>query len=1624
MDAYPFEFLVHLQPTLIVTGLLPSKDNVVLSEKDGAHATATSTTSTAATNVGTPPPTPPRPPQPLSELEEQKQILLQALLSRNNVTAWDNTKGLAGSLYYIVPHERSYILPPTRKQLQATFQHHQYPTLSPSSPSSPLYPDGLITPLWIKRHREVLSSVFIAFVDLWDRKSATLSRQTGRSTPGQQPQVNYMEKGPLGVIDPLEREHDAQLAQELLDRRKACQERNVKFAAVLMLQRAHMEDPSIEDRLNFIRKSAGLDSKNSFYVLSPSSSQDLADFAVNLQRSQYEGSMTYYREQVKRHRKKKSGLPSTSSSVRPLQGMNGQGVVSSNQQSLSVQGWMLRYEFKMGAFSEFRQDIENAVKHYEMAYALLVDMFAVTSSITPGAPGLQARTRRWAEAKVLADCLCLKICKFRLYLDTPSTALFQFRRHLNAFKTFSDNWRIGEDSFEYWAWMCKQYRAMGDLLDIGTKAGFKLPTPTPGSVVYGSLAGMSEGYNDLNKFSGLGFGAGGFGIGAGGELFSFSGSIGSGRGGGTHGPNAGVNPLMVLQHTGYFYHQAAKCSVQRRLRFEIAEELYPDSNLAPQPTAANPFPPTLQTMNAERAIDHYGLTIELLTKSYEQFKKHKAARMTLFLASEIAGCYYNAGKFEMALKFFERIGKTYRREGWTLILASILKWAIQCAKEQGLWENVVEYLIELLSAEMPLTPAKREAIQDELTSILYTQHHPANNLPHPQLSLQMDHLNSFVTCNVQFRSKTAFISSPCPFQVHLNTQNGEGVLTKPFRLSYVRVVFSDPSLSYLFKDERPFPPAEGAEDKDDVHTERIILVDRTNRTIEWNNCHASSFEMEERLSELLGGDQPVLQGDDEQPQHQSVKGFWKAGANLDIRRNHTKVLEGLITPQSTQVLEVMSVTLGIITDSWNVSLHYSMPSSSNSAEATQQSQQQELQHAALQFMPPPPKQRRRWLDVVDDPTTASTGPRLRLRHLDSGNSGDGAVSAPLRVQPRESNVEIKAVHRTPAFLDEFFPIKIKVCNHEQVAVKMQMVLEVQVLDTTIDSFDSIVLDPAAALASMKTGQFTFSRRLDQVALVPVKGGMDEEGTSSGSDGDTEAPEIPVGAWGERTVYIRAVAIPTPRNVVCRVSYEVPAGHHSQSMVRAEKEHSFRVVFVPPFDAEALYYSQCESKVTAKKDAPGAGVDTDSAVDLLPPILAPNCVDPVHGTILIPALTRDERYLMTTRIHSEGPWPVQVQDVTLVLGSAIEAVLEGGSGTIGSSHGGHSAAVATPPTMSADGALHPDAAVATAALASDPASGGGGALARNQSVRRARERKKSLHDAGVHVEILETTKSEEIARWSSGNSQQDAEGATTLKTTVWRSGNLATFNHLIRVTMADRDLVPDELEVGYLKVVWRRDETDAARLSPWSESIVPLQPLVIHKEELFMTTDLPKYAQVNRPFTAKYTLHNPTNRLQELTMTIEPSEGMVYAGTMQTAFKVLPFGTHPIQMTCYPSSAGLVRLPRIKLVVKKRPVQAARRRGGQVNQVEQQEQHLQQQYQQVVRILGAVKMGDAAQNRIGDGGLAAGQHRTSSSLSSLSSAGTAAAGTAAGTAAAAAGRASFEDEAVVIFVKPESGHVVY
>jgi len=135
----------------------------------------------------------------------------------------------------------------------------------------------------------------------------------------------------------------------------------------------------------------------------------------------------------------------------------------------------------MACFAEFRGEDEVALKfviiiirgdghtkffrHYQDAYTTLMIMFGSTAILPP-------RTKRWAEAKVLADTINVKvrvhvlartlvrlprqISKLYLYNQEYSLALSHHNSHMRRFADFSRGWGIGEETFEYWSWMARQ----------------------------------------------------------------------------------------------------------------------------------------------------------------------------------------------------------------------------------------------------------------------------------------------------------------------------------------------------------------------------------------------------------------------------------------------------------------------------------------------------------------------------------------------------------------------------------------------------------------------------------------------------------------------------------------------------------------------------------------------------------------------------------------------------------------------------------------------------------------------------------------------------------------------------------------------------------------------------------------------------------------------------------------------------------------------------------------------------------------------------------------------------------------------------------------------------------------
>ncbi|BGP36865.1 hypothetical protein JCM10449v2_000767 [Rhodotorula kratochvilovae] len=616
MDAYPNEFTAHHLPLLFVAGLGTG------TVQPGAPPAGSATPPLAS------PPVPAPSNDPFAILQA---ALRKTLASRKGFPLWDTSRGSANEFHTVVV-DKTLRFPPlkARPASNASPSPSGPPALhspiSPLTPTSPLYPDGIIAPIWIRKHRELVPSVFVLVLRLHE------------SAPG-------------STRDPVEREDeeraaDADLVREIVDRRRSTLERGIKLAVVLLCSRELLDDPALDIRLSLIRRQSGLDSRASLFVISPVPQSEVANFVQSLRAELFPAALDYYREHGRRVRRK-----------RARQAPRG---------ALSERGWNVRYDYKLGLFAEMRGEIEVSLKHYEDCYDALVDMFAQPDLLV-------ARTKRWAEAKVLADCLSVKVSKMYLYLNEPSRALAQLNRHVSRFRELSNGWQIGEDTFEFWSWLSKQYRLFGDLVAIALRAGFRLPSlrppPTPRLPPAGS---------------------------------------------GTQVPSPGLVPLNVLQHAGHYYHLAAVCAVTRRDRFrEVMRAVEGGAGEGPSPALAH-----------ERKVDHAELIVELFTKAYEFFKAHKAKNMTFCIANEIASAHFEAGKFDMALKFYDRIAKSYRRDRWRDVLDSILERAFRAATKCEDWEAAIRTGFELLAPTSKITLEQREQYAQELLQILQT-HPPA-----------------------------------------------------------------------------------------------------------------------------------------------------------------------------------------------------------------------------------------------------------------------------------------------------------------------------------------------------------------------------------------------------------------------------------------------------------------------------------------------------------------------------------------------------------------------------------------------------------------------------------------------------------------------------------------------------------------------------------------------------------------------------------------------------------------------------------------------------------------------------------------------------------------------------------
>ncbi|KAG9008676.1 hypothetical protein FRB90_008778 [Tulasnella sp. 427] len=864
------------------------------------------------------------------------------------------------------PHRKVYPPAPRGEVVNTAISSTPHSPLSPMSPTSPVYPDGLITPIWIRKHVELVPSVFVLFLRLSENFGGT-NRLEGRDD----------------TLKEEERKRDAELATEISNRKKATGERGIKLTVVLLASRQmlgwvnrtfHIDDPSLDSRLSFIRRQGGLDSRAALFVLSPVSQSELNDFVKSLQSALREPAMEYYAAHSKRVRKKRNRHSHANSAS--ISGMPALPNPTPGPRPLRSIGWQVRYDYKLAIFAEFRMEEEVARKHYEDCWTSLVEMFGSTAILPP-------RTKRWAEAKVLADCVATKLTKLFLYHNEPHLALATFNRHLQKFSELSRGWGIGEETFEFWSWQARQYRILAELLELAIRAGYKLPIPTtppplPGTRATGISSAAPNQQNDPK--------------------------------------NLGTNPAHVLQHPGYFYYLAATCTQQRYERFLAAvqqEERQPGS-LSQSPGFVN-----------EKKVEHHAVIIELFTKAYELFKRYRSgqSRQTFYIAYRIAETYHGSGNYESAIRFFERIAKTYRREHWGSMLHSILLMWYDCARHLKDVELTVRLLYELLAPGVTIDEKERTTYEGDLDSILQNSS-PSGEEP---LVIELPEGRSILDTTIVFWRPEVSIGEAAPFQI--STVAPDDISLSSLPLTGIRIQFEGSKYPLVVIEHV-------AGETEPTNVQRIDIGQITTQP---------EGDVEERVKADLR---------------------WPVGA--------TKVFCGTLLSGPAGALKAKSITFLIKRGNWNIEVPYEFEADGSSG-----------------IFAPTASKPKQWLVSLVEPFKFTPVHRT--------------VTSVCTVRPKPHSLHVEFQHSAPAYLDERYPLVIKISNIDE-----------RELDTVVD----VLLHPAEDESGWSRFQSAAVRGvLTTLGLNAVNKISFEEQESTGLIKGVQFGTLQPGSICSKTLYI-------------------------------------------------------------------------------------------------------------------------------------------------------------------------------------------------------------------------------------------------------------------------------------------------------------------------------------------------------------------------------------------------------------------------------------------------------------------------------------------------------------------------
>lgn len=503
------------------------------------------------------------------------------------------------------PGTQSYLMPRRRAKYPDHVEHPLsqvvlHSPFSPLSPSSPLYPDGIINAQWLRKHQDLVPSLFVPFYML----------------------------DPNPDTAPVS---DGKLKLDIAGIRTALAKSGyrTKLAIVLIADRDQQQlfpDEGAHERLEGIRKGAGLDPKTVFYVPPPpqESDADVVEAADGILSIMFQQATEYYRD-IGRHARKKRGRGSVPPPTVPP--------TSGTSHTLSTPGWNVRYDFKTAVFAEFRQEMDVALRSYEQCYETLVgpDVLDAIPSWSP----------RWNEARLVADITAIRCLRCLLWIGMPTTAVRRWQAHRDRIRDLVDRRGRGTSNYGWEAWEARWATVMAQVVERANLAPFAAPILA--TYILPEKAVLGE----------------------------------------------RIEPWDMLHHTGHWYRVAARHTAARRaLAQAIPEEdrqtpdSWPASRVASRAFTYDTY--LCPEPHEENGFSHGAVIVHCLMAARSQFEARGQTRSAAELTIQAAGELLRMKAWDEMLAMLRPVWEktSFRNEGWWLVVEE-LSWALRKAAVQA-----------------------------------------------------------------------------------------------------------------------------------------------------------------------------------------------------------------------------------------------------------------------------------------------------------------------------------------------------------------------------------------------------------------------------------------------------------------------------------------------------------------------------------------------------------------------------------------------------------------------------------------------------------------------------------------------------------------------------------------------------------------------------------------------------------------------------------------------------------------------------------------------------------------------------------------------------------------------------